>query len=213
MATNRLLKNYCGMPSAALRGARFLAYLFDMSRSLRSARLASGHPRSVFQQPAHLPTYALLLSALLAGIALSGCSSDSGTGPAQVRWDRTTCDRCRMLLSDHKHAAQVRVKEAEGRSQVYFFDDIGCAMVWLEDKPWRQQPATEIWVNDRHDGQWLDARRAFYVRGQTTPMEYGLGAQSNPVPEALDFAAARNHVLAVEQRFNQAPPPARKPAP
>jgi len=49
---NRLLKNFCGGPSAVLRGARSLAYLFDMSRSLRSARLASGHPRYVFEQPA-----------------------------------------------------------------------------------------------------------------------------------------------------------------
>jgi len=49
---SRPLKNYCGGPSAALRGARFLAYRLDMSRSLRSARLASGHPRYVFQRPA-----------------------------------------------------------------------------------------------------------------------------------------------------------------
>lgn len=153
----------------------------------------------------------LLLSAFLTSLALSGCSGDSGTGPAQVRWDRTTCDRCRMLLSDHKHAAQVRLNEAEGRSRVYFFDDIGCALIWLENRPERRQAAGEIWVNDWRDGQWLDARRAFYVSGQTTPMEYGLGAQANPVPEALDFAAARNHVFAVEHRFNQTP--ARKPAP
>jgi hypothetical protein len=35
-------------PSAALRGARFLAYLLDMSQSLCAARLAYGHPRYVF---------------------------------------------------------------------------------------------------------------------------------------------------------------------
>jgi len=35
-----------------LRGARFLAYALDRSRSLRAARLASGHLRDVFQRPA-----------------------------------------------------------------------------------------------------------------------------------------------------------------
>jgi hypothetical protein len=35
-----------------LRGARTLAYLCDMSRVLRSVRLASDLPRNVFQQPA-----------------------------------------------------------------------------------------------------------------------------------------------------------------
>lgn len=167
-----------------------------------------------------MATRSLFLSALLGwfiSLGLSGCSGDSGSGPAQVRWDRTTCDRCRMLLSDPRHAAQVRLKEAGEHSRVYFFDDIGCALIWLEEKPDRQQAVGEIWVNDWHDGQWLDARRAFYVSGQTTPMEYGLGAQSNPVPGALDFADARDHVFRIEQRFNQAQPPgqapARKPAP
>lgn len=41
----------CGGPSAALRGARSLACLLAMFRSLRSERLASGHLRNVFQQP------------------------------------------------------------------------------------------------------------------------------------------------------------------
>lgn len=50
--TSRLLKNDCGGPSAALRGARPLAYPIDMSRVLRAVRLASGHARYVFQQSA-----------------------------------------------------------------------------------------------------------------------------------------------------------------
>ncbi|MCB1861306.1 MAG: hypothetical protein KDI47_06200, partial [Gammaproteobacteria bacterium] len=35
-----------------------------------------------------------------------------------------------------------------------------------------------------------------------TPMEYGLGAQSDPAPEALDFEQAKAHVVEVEKRFN-----------
>ena len=140
-----------------------------------------------------------LVPALLL-LLLAACSGDPGTGPRDVKWDRQACDRCRMVLSDPKHAAQVRVPEAEGRSRVLFFDDLGCALIWLEDKPFRDAPALEIWVNDWHDGAWLDARRAHYLPGQVTPMEYGLGAQREAQAETLDFTAAKAHVLALEQR-------------
>ena len=33
-------------------------------------------------------------------------------------------------------------------------------------------------------------------------MQYGLGAQTEPLPGALDFAAAKSHILEVEARFN-----------
>lgn len=154
------------------------------------------------------------LLALLLG-ALAACSGDPGTGPLDVKWDRFTCERCRMVLSDRKHSAQVRIPQAEGRSKVLFFDDIGCAVVWLEDKPFRDDPKTEIWVTDWRSGAWIDARKAFYLAGQVTPMEYGLGAQSEPDPQAIDFAAARGRIFEVEKKYNvhgghlDASPPAR----
>jgi hypothetical protein len=47
----RGLQNLLRGPMAALRGARSLAYLLDMSRSLRSVRLALGPLATVFQTP------------------------------------------------------------------------------------------------------------------------------------------------------------------
>ena len=141
------------------------------------------------------------LLALLLG-ALAACSNDPGSGPLDVKWDRFTCERCRMVLSDRKHGAQVRVPQAEGQSKVLFFDDIGCAVVWLEDKPFRDDPHTEIWVTDWRNGHWIDARKAHYLAGQITPMEYGLGAQSEHNPQAIDFAAARERIFEVERKYN-----------
>lgn len=66
---NRTLKNYCGGSSAALHGARILAYLKDMSRLLRSVRLASDRPRYVFQHPVN--STRLLLLALT--VSLTAC--------------------------------------------------------------------------------------------------------------------------------------------
>jgi len=133
---------------------------------------------------------------------LGGCGGDPGNGPIEVKWDRVGCDRCRMVLSARNHSAQVRVKEPNKRSRVYVFDDIGCAVVWLEDKSWRDDPTTEIWVNDWRTGDWIDARTASYLTGQETPMQYGLGAQSEPAEGALDYAAAKARIFSVERRYN-----------
>lgn len=145
----------------------------------------------------------LLTLALLLPILLAGCSGDPGAGPKAVKWDREACERCRMVLSDRKHSAQVRVHANTAETKVYFFDDIGCALTWLEDKPYRDAANTEIWVTDWRDGSWIDARKATYLPGQLTPMQYALGAQPEAAPEGLDYAQAKAHIFNVEARFNQ----------
>jgi copper chaperone NosL len=135
-------------------------------------------------------------------LLLAGCG-DPGTGPVDVKWDRDACERCRMVLSDRNHAAEIRYQvPGKERTSLAKFDDIGCAVLWLEEQPWRDDPQTEIWVIDQLTGQWINARNATYVKGQLTPMEYGLGAQIAPAPEGLDFAQAKQHIAEVERRFN-----------
>jgi nitrous oxide reductase accessory protein NosL len=143
--------------------------------------------------------------ALLVLAMLAGCSGDPGTGPASVTWDRDICERCRMVLSDRRFAAQIRVPaEQEGkRSKVYYFDDIGCAVLWLDQQPFRDRPGVEIWVTDHRNGEWIDARTAHYVRVKNTPMEYGLGAQRVSADGALDLEAAVAHIFEVEKRFSE----------
>ncbi len=139
---------------------------------------------------------------LLAGSALlllPACSRKPQTGPVPIRWDRETCARCGMAISDRHYAAEIRGGPAGERTRVWKFDDIGCALLWLDEQPWKADPRVEIWVTDMETGQWLDARKAGFVTGQHSPMGYGLGARANPPPGALDLAAARRHVLAVEK--------------
>lgn len=140
-------------------------------------------------------------ASLLPGLLLGACSHEPDTGPVAVHWDRDTCHRCRMVLSDHNHAAEVRGAPAGQPTVAYKFDDIGCAVVWLEQQPWKDDPRTEIWVADRSSGAWLDARGATYVTGDLTPMGYGLGAQDASAP-GLDFVQAVAHIHEVEARFN-----------
>lgn len=142
-----------------------------------------------------------LMALLALSLLLSACG-DPGTGPVDIKWDRVVCERCRMVLSDRHHSAQVRERTPDGRSRVYPFDDLGCALIWLEERRTRDDPATEIWVNDWRTGDWIDARTASYVPNQVTPMEYGLGAQPDPAPGTLTFDQARAHIFEVERRFN-----------
>lgn len=140
---------------------------------------------------------------LLIPVGLAGCSGEPKAGPVEVKWDRDACERCRMVLSDRAHAAEVRQPLADGRSKVHLFDDVGCAVIWLRDKDWRDDPKTEFWVAGREGDGWLNARNPFYITGDTTPMEYGVGAIAVQQPGAMDFPAMTAYVLEREERFNQ----------
>jgi len=110
-----------------------------------------------------------------------------------------------MVLSDRHYGAQIRVPPGEGRKwgKVYKFDDIGCAVLWMDQQPWKEGPAIEIWVADHRDGQWLDARSAYYVTGKTTPMEYGLGASG--IPRRARSASSRRSPTSTRSRNGSRP--------
>ena len=142
----------------------------------------------------------LWLWALLV-LFLGGCTGEPSEGPVEVKWDRDQCERCRMVVSDRVHSAQVRQPLENGRSKVLRFDDFGCAVIWLEEQAWKDDPRAEFWVTDYRTGEWIDARSAFYVSGRVTSMEYGLGARKDMAEGALDYAGAKVHVFEVERRL------------
>jgi len=132
------------------------------------------------------------IALLLLGL-LAACSGEPKIGPVEVKWDRDTCVRCSMALSDKRFAAQVR---GGPKHQAFKFDDFGCVVFWLKDKPWANDPATEIWVKDMRSDQWIQARKAYYVPNKMTPMAYGFGAVALPEPGSVNYEEARKQVLA-----------------
>jgi copper chaperone NosL len=140
-----------------------------------------------------------IVSVLAAVFLITACS-EMDTGPVEVKWDRDVCERCRMMLSDRQHAAQVRGGE---KNRAYKFDDIGGAILWLEDKDWKLDPSTEVWVTDHRDERWIDAKKAWFVTGHNTPMEFGLGAQSTPIEGAMSFQQAVEYIIQRENKYNQ----------
>jgi len=55
----------------------------------------------------------------------------------------------------------------------------------------------EFWVADMKTGRkWLDARKAWYLPGQTTPMDYGFGAIEEKREGAVDYEEMKKEVIA-----------------
>jgi len=123
---------------------------------------------------------------------IMACSEKADTGPVEVKFDRDSCEQCRMMISDRFHVAQVRGGE---KHQAYNFDDIGDAITWLEQQPWKTDSKTEIWVADHRTAKWLDARFAWYVREKHTPMNYGYSAEAEQRNTAIDYTTMVNAIL------------------
>jgi copper chaperone NosL len=141
----------------------------------------------------------LLLTPLAA--ALSGCQKDGWPdGMVEIKWDRDTCTRCKMVISDRRFAVEVR---GGPQNTAYKFDDIGCLLFWVRDKvaeqPWLAEAATKMWVADMNskgpDVKWLDPRQAHYL-GRHSPMGYNFAATAHQQAGSQDFASMREHVLA-----------------
>ena len=138
------------------------------------------------------PKFLLCFGLLL----FAGCDSEPQTGPAKLTFDRDACERCRMLISDRFHAAQVRGGE---KNKAFKFDDIGGAVIWLEDQTWKEEPKTEIWVTHHQTGEWINAKEAWYVQEKHTPMNYGFSAEAVKRATAVDYTTMAKAVIESEE--------------
>lgn len=122
---------------------------------------------------------------LLLSLFLVACGESSETGPAEIKWDRDICERCRMLISDRHFAAQLR----DEKGKVHKFDDFGDLVHWLKEKK-IDIDAHPTYVTDAETGEWLDARKARYTQGHVTPMGYGLAAHAAAREGDMSYATA-----------------------
>lgn len=142
-------------------------------------------PMPVALLPIALLPIALLLMALL----LPGCWGDSGQGPAKVHWDRDIGEKSGMIISDRRFAAQA----VEPGGRAHKFDDIGGLVIWLADRPWKDQ--ARIWVRDTQADRWLEPSRATWKKGLQTPSGYGYGASAEPGYGEMSFEQVRQEIL------------------
>jgi nitrous oxide reductase accessory protein NosL len=149
--------------------------------------------------------FSFILFAILA-IFFGGCQKKSDSNlPRKVHWDRDMCQRCKMVLSDRDFAVEIINPKSK---KVYYFDDIGCAVLWLKEEkiPWTE--SAKIWVRDGKTKEWIDARSAKYIDDAVTPMAYGFQAYENnstlESKKVIDFETLSKRVEEIEKRNNQA---------
>lgn len=112
------------------------------------------------------------------------------------------CPQCHMFLVGVKSTAQIVTKEGK----TYFFDDVGCAILWLGEKKIASNEVT-FWVYENEKNRYIDALRAFYSIAEDTPMHYGFGAHEQNGEGMIGFDEMRLRMLRGE---NMSDPKIRK---
>jgi copper chaperone NosL len=97
--------------------------------------------------------------------------------------------QCGMPIESLEDSCQVAAPD--GRT--WFFDDVGCMVLWIQDKPFIDD--AKIWVHSKESNGWIDARSAWYSRTDTTPMNYGFGAYETPEEGRIDFETMQRKML------------------
>ncbi len=129
----------------------------------------------------------LLLIVLL--LALACKKQNIEQMPVEITWDRDICQECGMGISDHRYAAQIIDQNGVG----FVFNDIGCAVNWLKEKPWKHQ--ARIWVSDANTMRWIDAEKANWSFGNpNTPMGYGFTATLESMDNPMDFRTVQHRI-------------------
>ena len=104
--------------------------------------------------------------------------------------------QCAMVVEKNEFAAQLAAKS--GKTLV--FDEVGCLVLWLDDKVFTDAP--KIWVYTMDSKRWIDAKKAHYSATERTPMLHGFGAYEYPGAKLIDYEEMRQRVLRGEDMTN-----------
>jgi copper chaperone NosL len=133
----------------------------------------------------------VLLLLVATGVA---CPQSPTTGPGEIKWDRQTCERCQMVISERRFAAQTR---KTGERRTYAFDDVGCALLWLDQQGVVDLDSSqEVWVHDAAGEHWVDGHSAHFDEGHHTPMGYGFAVTH----QGISLEAVHETVRETERR-------------
>jgi copper chaperone NosL len=110
--------------------------------------------------------------------------------PLEFKDNTVQCPQCFMYLVGEKHTAQI----IDGKGKTTFFDDIGCAILWLKEQKIEPKNVV-IWAFSLDTHRYIDAFKAYYTLTESTPMLYGFGAYENPKEASVDFWEMRLKML------------------
>ncbi len=133
-------------------------------------------------------------------LSLWGCERKIDLGVHDVHWDRDMCVRCKMVVSERQYAAQT-TDPTTGKT--YYFDDIGCVVLWFEEDKINWADKAVIWVTDINSGEWINAREAAWSTISVTPMAFGYAAHkagTEPEGEIIDYDEMAKRAIILEEK-------------
>lgn len=122
--------------------------------------------------------------------------------PLEYKDNTLQCPQCNMLIVGKNDTAQIITNDGK----THFFDDVGCAILWIRDKKLSMQSLT-FWVHTRDTHDFIEASKAFYSVTDNTPMKYGFGAYETKQPTSISFEEMQLRMLRGE---NMSDPRVRK---
>ncbi len=99
------------------------------------------------------------------------------------------CSTCKMEIEQIPYAVEI----VNSNGKTWFFDDMGCAIEWLEHQDFKDNVA--IWTQTEDTKEWVDATTACYRRDALTPMNFGFAAQKTCTEKMIDYNTMRLKVL------------------
>ncbi len=103
---------------------------------------------------------------------------------------------CGMVIDNFDFVSQVIAIDGK----TWFFHDHGGMAHWLINKPFKDEVI--IWVMTKDTKKYIDGRKAWYSRTDTTPMGYGFGAYENKQEGFIDFDTMFLHMARGEHLGN-----------
>lgn len=115
--------------------------------------------------------YSLILFLFL---GLAACRDKIDTAPHEIHYGEDVCERCKMIISDKRFAAQL----IDQKGTALKFDDVGCMSDYLKESGQEGPKPLAIYVADFATGKWLDAGKAAYLLNPElrSPMGYNIAA-------------------------------------
>ena len=108
--------------------------------------------------------------------------------PVPLKPKEYQCSECNMDIEDLNYAAQLITDEG----LTYFFDDIGCVVLWLQNHT-PDKPIIFTQTLDTH--HWMDAKKAWYTRVAPSPMGYGFAAYEKKHEGLIPYNEMKKLVL------------------
>jgi len=112
-----------------------------------------------------------------------------------IKVNEYSCAKCKMNVKALDYATQAVKKNGD----TYFFDDMGCMILWLKEHP---EDLVKLYVKTLDTHKWIEAEKAHYSRIAPSPMGYGFGAVEAPKKGLVSYEEMKRLMLKGETLRN-----------